>query len=395
MSWQTDCKGKVKTLKSQRYFQAIAPAAVLLALAGCNRRGAPPAPPPQQVTFVTLKAQPVEITTTLPGRTEAFEIAQVRPQVSGVIEQRLFTEGSDVTAGQQLYQIYAAPYQAAYDSAKGQLVRAQAAEMTARAKLNRYGPLVRAHAVSQQDYDDALAAEKEAQGEILTAQGQVERAAVDLGYTKMYAPITGRIGRSLLTVGALAIANQNSNVAIVTRLDPIYVDVNLPATELLRFRRELAQGRLQRNGNNTASVSIQLEDGTKYEHPGSMEFSEVNVDESTATVIVRAIMPNPDKLLLPGMYVHAQLKEGTDPRALLVPQQAVQRNSHGDPQVWVIDAANKVSLRPITVGQAIGTDWLVTDGLKGDERVVVEGLQKIHPGDTVTPLDAAAPAKAG
>ncbi|MBY4641663.1 efflux RND transporter periplasmic adaptor subunit [Gluconacetobacter entanii] len=392
---ETDCKGKVKIVKSHYYFQAIAPVAVLLALAGCNRKAAPPAMPPQQVSVVTLRAQPVEIHTSLPGRTEAFEIAQVRPQVSGVIEQRLFTEGTDVKAGQQLYQIYAAPYQAAYDSAKGQLVRAQAAEMTARAKLTRYGQLVRAHAVSQQDYDDALAAEKEAQGEILTAQGQVERAAVDLGYTKMNAPISGRIGRSILTVGALAIANQSNNVAIVTRLDPIYVDVNLPATELLRFRRELAQGRLQREGDNAASISLQLEDGTTYEHAGRMEFSEVNVDEATATVVVRAIMPNPDKLLLPGMYVHAQLTEGTDPQALLVPQEAVSRNSHGDPQAWVVDQDNKVNLRQIQTSQAIGTNWLVTDGLKSGERVVTVGVQKIHPGATVTPVEAQPAGKAG
>ncbi|GBQ41518.1 multidrug efflux pump acriflavin resistance protein AcrB/AcrD/AcrF [Komagataeibacter europaeus LMG 18890] len=377
------------------YSRVVAPAALILALAACQRHAASPKLPPQPVKVVTLKTAPVEIHTTLPGRTEAFEIAQVRPQVSGVIQQRLFVEGTDVQAGQQLYQIDPRIYQAAVDSAQGQLLHAQGSEVTARAKLNRYGPLLKAHAVSQQEYDDALAAERAAQGDILTARGQLERATVDLGYTHMNAPITGRIGRSILTVGALVTANQTNNVAIVTRLDPIYVDVNLPATELLRFKRELAQGRLTRAGDNAAAITISLEDGTTYEHSGRMEFSEVNVDESTATVVVRAVMPNPDRLLLPGMYVHAQLAEGTDPTALLVPQQAVQRNSHGDPQVWVVDADNKVNLRAITVSQAIGTDWLVTGGLKGGDRVVVEGLQKIHPGDTVAPADVSAPPQAG
>ncbi|WP_010511519.1 efflux RND transporter periplasmic adaptor subunit [Komagataeibacter europaeus] len=377
------------------YSRVVAPAALILALAACQRHAASPKLPPQPVKVVTLKTAPVEIHTMLPGRTEAFEIAQVRPQVSGVIQQRLFVEGTDVQAGQQLYQIDPRIYQAAVDSAQGQLLHAQGSEVTARAKLNRYGPLLKAHAVSQQEYDDALAAERAAQGDILTARGQLERATVDLGYTHMNAPITGRIGRSILTVGALVTANQTNNVAIVTRLDPIYVDVNLPATELLRFKRELAQGRLTRAGDNAAAITISLEDGTTYEHSGRMEFSEVNVDESTATVVVRAVMPNPDRLLLPGMYVHAQLAEGTDPSALLVPQQAVQRNSHGDPQVWVVDADNKVNLRAITVSQAIGTDWLVTGGLKGGERVVVEGLQKIHPGDTVAPADVSAPPQAG
>ncbi|AZV40342.1 efflux RND transporter periplasmic adaptor subunit [Komagataeibacter xylinus] len=378
-----------------QYSRVVAPAALILALAGCQKHAAPHKMPPQPVTVMTLKAAPVEIHTQLPGRTEAFEIAQVRPQVSGVIQKRLFVEGTDVQVGQQLYQIDPSIYQAAVDSAQGQLLHAQGSEVTARAKLTRYGPLLKAHAVSQQEYDDALAAERAAQGDILSAKGQLERATVDLGYTHMNAPITGRIGRSILTVGALVTANQTNNVAIVTRLDPIYVDVNLPATELLRFKRELAQGRLTRAGDNAASITVTLEDGTTYEHSGSMQFSEVNVDEATATVVVRAVMPNPERLLLPGMYVHAQLAEGLDPTALLVPQQAVQRNSHGDPQVWVVDADNKVSLRAIMVGQAIGTDWLVTDGLKSGERVVLEGVQKIHSGDTVAPQDAAEPAKAG
>lgn len=340
--------------------------------------------PPQSVGVVTLHPRAVAVHTSLPGRTDAFEIAQVRPQVTGVIEKRLFTEGADVEAGQQLYQIDPSRYQAAYDSARGQLQQAEARAATATAKVNRYKLLVREHAVSQQDYDDAVAAQKEAQGAILSGKGQVENAQVDLGYTKMYAPISGRIGRTLITVGALVTANQTSNTAIITRLDPIYVDVNLPAITLLRLKRELADGRIQRQADGNVPVTVTLEDGTTYEHQGRMALAEVNVDTSTSSVIVRAIMPNPQKLLLPGMYVHAQLDEGTDPSALLVPQNAVSRNTHGDPQVWVVQPDSTVALRQIQIGQAVGSDWLVLGGLKADERVVVSGTQKITPGAKVT-----------
>lgn len=224
-------------------------AVALLALSGCNRKAAPPAMPPQQVGVITLHPQAVTVHTILPGRTDAYEIAQVRPQVTGVIQKRLFTQGADVQAGQQLYQIDPSRYQAAYDTARGQLAEAEAAEVTARAKLQRYRSLVQAHAVSRQDYDDALATEKEAQGRILTAKGQVETAQVNLDYTRMNAPISGRISRTIITVGALVTANQTDNTAIITRLDPIYVDVNLPAITLLRLKRELAEGRITRRAN--------------------------------------------------------------------------------------------------------------------------------------------------
>lgn len=349
------------------------------------------APPPQEVEVVTLAPRAVNIHTSLPGRADAYEIAQVRPQVSGVLQKRLFVEGSDVTVGQPLYQIDPSLYQAAYDGARAQLAQAQAAAATAQAKLKRYTPLAAAHAVSQQDYDDALAAEKEAKAQIAQAQAQVETASVNLGYTRMNAPISGRIGRSLITVGALVAANQTNNVAIVTRLDPIYVDVNLPATTLLRLRRELASGRLKREGDNATDVTLTLEDGTTYDHTGRMELTEVNVDPATGTVVVRAVMPNPDKLLLPGMYLHAELQEGTEPNALLVPQEGVSRNSHGDPQVLLVNADNKVELRAVQTQTAIGADWLVTQGLKPGDRVIVSGVQKVHPGDTVRPKAAQLP----
>ncbi|NHO57599.1 efflux RND transporter periplasmic adaptor subunit [Acetobacter lambici] len=360
----------------------------LLALEGCKRQQSAPHMPPQAVGVVTLQPQPVSVHTSLPGRTDAFEIAQVRPQVTGVVLKRLFIEGSDVVAGQQLYQIDPARYKAVYDTARGQLAQAMAVDGTAKAKVRRYKKLVREHAVSQQDYDDAVAAEKQARGQIQSAQGQVESAQVNLGYTKMYAPISGRIGRTLITVGALVTAEQTSNTAIITRLDPIYVDVNLPAITLLRLKRELAEGRIKRQDNGEVPVVLTLEDGSPYEFKGHMALAEVNVDTTTSTVIVRAIMPNPQKLLLPGMYVHAQLDEGIDPNALLVPQESVSRNTHGDPQVWIVQPDNTVALRQIQIGMAIGTNWLVTDGLKAGERVVVSGTQKITPGAKVSVMDS-------
>ncbi|WP_408744129.1 efflux RND transporter periplasmic adaptor subunit [Acetobacter estunensis] len=361
--------------------------ASLFLLGACGRKAPPPAAaPPQKVEVLTLQPQSVQVHTQLPGRISAFEIAMVRPQVNGVILKRYFVEGTDVKAGQQLYQIDPSAYQAVYDSATGQLAQAKANAVTARAKLERYGPLMKAHAVSKQEYDDALASSRAADAQILVAKGQVEAAAVNLRYTRVNSPIDGRIGRSLLTVGALATVGQTSNLAVVTKLDPIYVDVNLPAISLLRIRREVASGRIHTNPDHSVPVTLQMEDGSTYESPGKMQFSEVNVDQDTSTVVVRALFPNPDRLLLPGMYVHATLDEGTDPAAILVPQQAVTRNSHGDPQVVVLDADDKVAQRPITTGATQGTDWVVTSGLKAGDRVVVVGLQKIHPGQKVSPV---------
>jgi membrane fusion protein (multidrug efflux system) len=369
-------------------------ATALLALSAC-KRNAPNAGqmPPQGVGVVTLHPSAVDIRTSLPGRTNAFEIAEVRPQVTGVIEKRLFVEGSDVTVGQQLYQIDASRYKATFDSAQGQLDQARARAVTASAQARRYRDLVRTHAVSNQDYDNAVAAEKEALGQVVTARGQVESAQVDLAYTKMYAPITGRISRTITTVGALVTANQSQNLAIITRLDPIYVDVNLPAITLLRLRRELADGRIKPQPDGKVPVTVTMEDGTTFGQTGRMALAEVNVDTTTSTVIVRAIMPNPDKLLLPGMYVHAQLDEGTDPNALLVPQEAVSRNTHGDPQVWIVGADNTVSLRQVTLGQAMGSSWVVLSGLASGDRVVVSGVQKIRPGMKVAPKETPAPSE--
>lgn len=362
----------------------------LIGLGGCQKKSAVTLPP-QQVGVFTLEQQSVHVVTQLPGRLEAYEIAMVRPQVNGVIQQRLFVQGAEVKAGEQLYQIDPGIYKAALDSANGRLAKAKAAAITAEAKLKRYTSLVHDKAVSKQDYDDALATARSAQADVQVAEGDVETATVNFGYTKVFSPITGRIGRSLLTVGALVTSGQTSNLAVVTRLDPIYVDVNLPASTLLRLRRELASGRLQRAGDNATKAVLQLDDGSTYELPGRLDFSEVNVSETTSTVVVRATFPNPQNLLLPGMYVHTQLDEGTDPDALLVPQQAVSRDGQGNAHVMTIGQGNKVEVHNIVAEVAQGSNWIVTGDVKAGDKVIVTGLQKIHPGNVVTPVPWSAP----
>jgi membrane fusion protein (multidrug efflux system) len=366
---------------------------VVLALAGCDRKPAkPPQPPPPQVGVMTLTPQPVVLTTVLPGRTTAYLIADVRPQVSGLITQRDFIEGADVAAGQQLYQIDAAPYKASYDSALATLAHDEAALKTARAKSSRYRPLAAAQAVSQQDYDDALASTSEAAADILSARAGVESAKINLDYTRLAAPIAGRIGRSSVTPGALVTANQSTALATITQLDPIYVDVAQPATTLLRLRAELAAGQLQSAGPNQAKVTVKLEDGSTYPIAGTLQFSEVNVDEGTGTVVLRALFPNPDHVLLPGLFVEEQLREGTDPKGLLVPQQAVSRDPHGDPIVLLLGPDNIATLRSIQTSRAIGDTWLVTGGLQPGDKVIVDGLNLLRPGTKVRPVDAATPA---
>ena len=365
---------------------ALCPA---LLLAACDRKPAKKAPPPPPtVGFVTLAPQPVTLTTELPGRTTAYLVAEVRPQVSGVITRRTFTEGADVNAGQQLYQIDPAVYQAALDSAKAQLAYDVAALATAHAKSARYKPLAAAQAVSQQDYDDARAATGEAAANILAARAQIETAQINLNYTRVAAPIAGRIGRSTVTPGALVTANQAAALATITQLDPIYVDVTQPATTLLRLRSELAAGRLEAAGPNQAKVHLFLEDGSTYPVEGTLQFSEVTVDEGTGTVLLRAIFPNPNRILLPGLYVREEIDEGTAPQALLVPQQAVSRNTHGDPTVLLIGAGNKTELRIIGADRAIGASWLVTSGLKPGDKVVVDGLNQLRRGTVVNPVPA-------
>jgi membrane fusion protein (multidrug efflux system) len=366
---------------------AAASLAALVLLSGCNEKSAPPAGPPPQVGVVTVHTQPVARITDLPGRTTAVETSEIRPQVSGVILQRLFVEGSDVKAGEQLYQIDPSTYQASYDLDVATLKHAEAALVADQAEAERYKPLAEAQAVSEQDYDDAVAAALEDQANIASAKAQIAQAQINLRYTKMYAPISGTIGASLVTPGALVTADQSAPLATVTQINPIYVDVNEPSAIWQRLKQEQEAGQLETQPDGSTKVSLLLEDGSTYALSGKLEFSDVNVDETTGTVLVRALFPNPDHLLLPGMYVHAQINEGINKNGILIPQQAVSHDTHGDATVLLAGAGNMVTQRVIQTGSNVGDDWIVTGGLRPGDRVIVDGLMNATPGQTVSPVD--------
>jgi membrane fusion protein (multidrug efflux system) len=361
-----------------------------LALTGCNdketQQSAPHAP---EVGVVTLKSAPLQITTELPGRTSAYRIAEVRPQVSGIILKRNFEEGSEIKAGVSLYQIDPATYQAAYDSAKGDLAKAQASANIAQVTLKRYQKLLGTKYISQQDYDTALADSQQANAAVTAAKAAVETARINLAYTKVTSPISGRIGKSSVTEGALVTSGQTNALATVQQLDPIYVDVTQSSNDFLRLKQELADGKLKQE-NGKAKVKLMTSDGISYSQEGSLEFSEVTVDQTTGSITLRAIFPNPDKTLLPGMFVRAQLEEGTNPDALLVPQQGVTRTPRGDATAMVVGKDDKVEVRELKTSQAIGDKWLVTEGLKNGDRVIVTGLQKVKPGVQVKAQEVAA-----
>lgn len=364
-------------------------------LAACGGKAEQAAPPPPEVSVVTLQTQAVPLTTELPGRTTAYRVAEVRPQVGGVVLKRLFTEGGEVKAGQPLYQIDPATYQASYESAKAALARAEAQAQSARTLAERYEGLVAANAVSKQSYDDAVAANLSAQADVASARAALETARINLVYTKVLAPISGRIGRSSVTEGALVTAGQTTALATIQQLDPIYVDVTQPATMLLRLQREFASGQLKKVGEQQAEVKLKLEDGSAYEHAGKLQFAEVTVDPSSGSVTLRAVFPNPEGLLLPGMFVHEQIQEGIDETALLVPQQAVTRDQRGDATALVVNAESKVEPRVLQTRRTVGDQWLVTGGVKAGERVIVEGVQKVRPGAVVKAVEqGAAPAAA-
>ncbi|EBC1660084.1 multidrug efflux RND transporter periplasmic adaptor subunit AcrA [Salmonella enterica] len=354
-----------------------------LALTGCDdkqdQQGGQQMP---EVGVVTLKTEPLQITTELPGRTVAYRIAEVRPQVSGIILKRNFVEGSDIEAGVSLYQIDPATYQATYDSAKGDLAKAQAAANIAELTVKRYQKLLGTQYISKQEYDQALADAQQATAAVVAAKAAVETARINLAYTKVTSPISGRIGKSSVTEGALVQNGQASALATVQQLDPIYVDVTQSSNDFLRLKQELANGSLKQE-NGKAKVDLVTSDGIKFLQSGTLEFSDVTVDQTTGSITLRAIFPNPDHTLLPGMFVRARLQEGTKPTALLVPQQGVTRTPRGDATVLVVGADNKVETRQIVASQAIGDKWLVTDGLKAGDRVVVSGLQKVRPGAQV------------
>lgn len=343
-----------------------------------------------------MRPQPFELSTQLPGRTAAFRVAEVRPQVSGIVQKRLFEEGSTVTAGQALYQIDPAPYQAATQRAAAELKRAQTTAEVARLKAERFAPLARSGAVAKQDNDDVQATYRQALANVDAARAALETARIDLGYTRIQAPIAGVISESYITEGALVTAGQPQRLAQVTQLDPIYVDIQRPTAELLQLRREFEAGRLERAGPDSARIELLLEDGNAYALPGQLQFSGVTVDPGTGSVNLRAVYPNPDHHLLPGMYVRGRLREGVEPAALLVPQRAVTRDAEGRASVLVVGADNKLEVRIIETRRAAGDAWLVGKGLAVGDRVVVRGPLRLMPGMPVNPVPAdAKPAAPG
>ncbi|MEO8016643.1 MAG: efflux RND transporter periplasmic adaptor subunit [Pseudomonadota bacterium] len=362
-------------------------------LTACAKDASGP-PPPPEVSVITLAPRAVAITDQLPGRTTAFRVAEVRPQVTGIVQRRLFAEGSEVKAGEQLFQIDAGSYRAAYQSADASLKRAEAQAVTAKLLEERYAPLIAANAVSKQENDDAIAANARAAADVAAARAQVANARINVVYTQVLSPINGRIGRALVTEGALVTSNQQTPLATVQQLDPIYVDIAQSSIEMLHLQRQIANGELVQNDKNEAEVGLTLEDGTVYAERGRLKVSEASVDPSTGSVVLRAVFPNPKRELLPGMFVRAQLTRGTRSAALLVPQRGVSRNAKGDATVMVVDQDDKVNERVVTADRAINGEWLITAGLNAGERVVLDGLQKIKPGAPVKTVPAAEQANA-
>jgi len=355
-----------------------------LLTAGCgkpNAGGPPPGPP--EVAVVTVRPEQAVLITELPGRTSAYRVAEIRPQVNGIVLKRMFTEGADVKAGEVLYQIDPAPYQSALANARAALSRAEANLPALRSRVGRYKDLIPDKAVSQQDYDDAAAVVKQAEADVEVWKAAVETARINLAYTRVTAPISGRIGRSNVTEGALVTAHQPLSLATIQQLDPIYVDVPQSTADLLRLKGRLKGGRLDRNGTSQKKVQLLLEDGTPYPMEGTLQFQDVTVDPTTGSVILRVVFPNPQGVLLPGMFERAVVKEGVNRRAILIPQQSVSRDPKGNPVVLIVDAGGKVQPRMIEIERAIGDQWLVSSGLSAGDRVIVEGLQRARPGASV------------
>jgi membrane fusion protein (multidrug efflux system) len=363
----------------------VATLVVGLSLTGCSKpkpAGPPPSGPPE-VGIIVVKQEKVSLTTELSGRTVPQQVAEVRPQVSGIILKRLFTEGSDVKAGQVLYQIDSAAFEAAYSSTKASQARVEASLVSLRLTEERYRELVKIKAVSQQDYDNSSAALKQAEAELAVAKAAVETARINVAYSSVKAPISGRIGRSSVTNGALVTANQPTALATIQQLDALYVDVTQSIADLLKLKQNLVNGVLKKGSSAQAPVKLLLEDGSPYPLTGTLKFSDVTVDQSTGSVTLRAVFPNPSQTLLPGMFVRAILVEGINENAILVPQRGVTRTPKGDAVVMTVGAEEKVEPRPIKVIRTVGDSWLVSDGLKVGDRVILEGLQKARPGTPV------------
>lgn len=362
----------------------IATLCMIALLSACDKQqpqqtAAPAAP---QVEYVTVQASTIQLTTELPGRTTPFRVADIRPQVSGLLQKRLFTEGSDVKAGQVLYQIDPAPFQAALDNSRAALGRAEASLPAIKSRVERYHQMLAIKAVSQQDYDDAVSALNQLEADINYYRASEHTALINLGYTKITAPITGRIGRSNVTDGAIVTAYQAMPLATIQQLDPIYVDIPQPTTELLLLKQRLQDGRLS-PGSNQNQVKLLLPDEQQYPLEGSLQFSDITVDPTTASVTLRTLFSNPDGTLLPGMFVETVINEGVNQQALLIPQQGVARDSKGNPYALVVDEQNTSAFRPLTLDRAIGDKWLLTSGLNAGDKVIVTGLMMLRPGTTV------------
>lgn len=356
---------------------------LILIVSGCGRtQGGPPQGTPE-VSVMTVQPEKVVITTELPGRVSAFLVADVRPQVSGIIQKRLFNEGADVKAGDVLYQIDPATYKAAYDNARAALARAEANLPSITARFERYKELIADKAVSQQEFDDATAAFKQAQADVEYWKATTASAQINLGYTRITAPISGRIGKSNVTVGALVTANQPSPLAVIQQLDPIYVDATQSSTNLLRLQRNIEAGRIKGSAPGQTRVRLLLEDGTPYPIEGTLKFSDVTVEPTTGSYILRMVFPNGKHMLLPGMYARAVVQEGVIEKGIMVPQQAVLRDPKGNPYTLTVDGSGKVQPRMLTLDRAIGDKWLVASGLAAGDQIIVEGLQRVRPGVTV------------
>ncbi|WP_025996165.1 efflux RND transporter periplasmic adaptor subunit [Pseudomonas viridiflava] len=351
-------------------------------LTGCGKPpgGPPPSPGTPEVGVLSVQAQRVVFSTELPGRTAPFMIAEIRPQVSGIVQKRSFTEGSTVKAGQVLYLIDPATYRATYNSDLAALAKAEASLTSVRLKNERYKELAALDAVSRQDYDDAVSSLGESRADVASAKANVESSRINLAYTQVNAPITGRIGKSGITPGALVTANQTSTMATIQQLDPIYVDVTQPSAALLRLKKSLSNGEIQKSGATAAKVRLKLEDGSLYPLEGTLEFSDVTVDQDTGAITLRAVFPNPNADLLPGMYVRAVLEEGFKEQGLLVPQQAVSRDSTGKPMAYVVGKDNTLERRELTTDRAIGDQWLISRGLHVGDQLVVDGQQRASAG---------------
>ncbi|BAI76355.1 efflux transporter (plasmid) [Azospirillum sp. B510] len=379
-------------------FMTVAAAACLIAvLAGCNQQkqagGQPQGGGPPEVSVVTIEPQRLTVSTELPGRTAAYRVAEIRPQVSGIVLKRLFREGSDVKAGDQLYQIDPATYEASLASAQADVQKAEANLQAARNKAARYSDLVKTSVVSKQDFDDVQASLKQNEAQVSAAKAAYNLANINLNYTKVFAPISGRIGKSAVTEGALVTANQATALATIQQFDPIYVDVTQTASQLMKLRDDMATGRIRPAEPGKIPVTLFLNsnasgDDTAYPQKGELQFSDVTVDSGTSSVQLRAVFPNPTKELLPGLFVRARVEQGVAENAITVPQAAVARGPDGSARVWVVGADNKVAPRPIKAERPVGNVWLVSDGLAAGERVVVEGLQKVRPGAEVKPVPA-------